>query len=211
MEKNLSIKKKPSQARSQQRLKLINQAAEQILNRDGLTGLTMPKLALEAEVSVGSLYQYYPNKKAVLKSIYDRYLMEIRQTVTQFSTQLDIYPDWKSGLKALFTELFTAEQNNGPMRELNQAMQLYPELEEADRRHSDEIALQIYQILKHYQIPGSESELMLVIHFCYAINIGTWDYRSRFNSSQQIQQCNRWEIIADMAVFEDYIRNYGCG
>jgi len=63
---SVSTRKKPRQARSQQLVADILTAAAQVLARDGAHRFTTARVAEKAGVSVGSLYQYFPNKAAIL-------------------------------------------------------------------------------------------------------------------------------------------------
>jgi AcrR family transcriptional regulator len=62
----ISPRKKPRQARSTQLVDDIVEAAIRVLLREGGSHFTTVKVAEEAGVSVGSLYQYFPNKAALL-------------------------------------------------------------------------------------------------------------------------------------------------
>lgn len=62
----ISSRKHPKQARSRQLVAEILVAAGRILARDGARRFTAARVAEEAGVSVGSLYQYFPNKEAIL-------------------------------------------------------------------------------------------------------------------------------------------------
>ena len=62
----VSARKKPIQARSTQLVAAILQAAARVLVRDGAHRFTTARVAEAAGVSVGSLYQYFPNKEAIL-------------------------------------------------------------------------------------------------------------------------------------------------
>ncbi|RED52318.1 TetR/AcrR family transcriptional regulator [Aestuariispira insulae] len=62
---SLKPRKKPRQARSSQLVDVILQAAARILEREGLTGYNSNRIAEVAGVSIGSFYQYFPNKEAV--------------------------------------------------------------------------------------------------------------------------------------------------
>ncbi len=65
------MKKKPIQQRSQQMVdKLIN-ATSQAITLYGIQGLTTGKVADLAEVSIGSLYQYFANKEELLSALID--------------------------------------------------------------------------------------------------------------------------------------------
>lgn len=61
-----TTRKSPKQARSAQLVADILTAAAQVLARDGAHRFTTARVAEKAGVSVGSLYQYFPNKAAIL-------------------------------------------------------------------------------------------------------------------------------------------------
>lgn len=71
----------PQQARSQRFLLKVLEAAEAILRRNGVEGLTMPAVALEAGVSVGGIYRRFQTKQDLLRAIKDRCLTRAEQSV----------------------------------------------------------------------------------------------------------------------------------
>jgi AcrR family transcriptional regulator len=62
----ISSRKAPRQARSNELVNAILQAAVQVLAQEGAQRFTTARVAERAGVSVGSLYQYFPNKAAIL-------------------------------------------------------------------------------------------------------------------------------------------------
>jgi AcrR family transcriptional regulator len=62
----ISSRKQPQQARSTELVDVILQAALQVLAKEGAHRFTTTRVAEKAGVSVGSLYQYFPNKAAIL-------------------------------------------------------------------------------------------------------------------------------------------------
>lgn len=74
-------RKMPRQARARATFEAIIEAAEQVLRRDGLESLTATSVAERAGVSVGSLYQYFPNKEAILEIVAVRRIGELRRSV----------------------------------------------------------------------------------------------------------------------------------
>ncbi|WP_238926231.1 TetR family transcriptional regulator [Achromobacter xylosoxidans] len=62
----LSERKQPQQARSAELVAAILQAGAQVLAKEGAARFTTARVAEKAGVSIGSLYQYFPNKAAIL-------------------------------------------------------------------------------------------------------------------------------------------------
>jgi AcrR family transcriptional regulator len=62
----ISLRKQPQQARSNELVATILEAAVQVLAKEGAQRFTTARVAETAGVSVGSLYQYFPNKAAIL-------------------------------------------------------------------------------------------------------------------------------------------------
>lgn len=65
-EAQISSRKQPQQARSIELVESVLDAAIQVLAAEGAQRFTMARVAERAGVSVGSLYQYFPNKAAIL-------------------------------------------------------------------------------------------------------------------------------------------------
>lgn len=68
----LAPRKRPRQQRATATVEAILEAAARILERDGLDALTTNAVAERAGVSIGSLYQYFPGKPAILAELIRR-------------------------------------------------------------------------------------------------------------------------------------------
>lgn len=64
-----SLRRTPQQARSRARLARVLEAAERVLIGEGVEALTTTRVAAEAKVSVGSLYQYLPDRDAIIDAL----------------------------------------------------------------------------------------------------------------------------------------------
>jgi AcrR family transcriptional regulator len=62
----ISSRKQPQQARSSELVAIILEAAARVLAKEGAPRFTTARVAEKAGVSIGSLYQYFPNKAAIL-------------------------------------------------------------------------------------------------------------------------------------------------
>ena len=67
-------RRRPRQARSRATYDSILEAAVQVLARDGAAGLTTNRVAERAGVSIGTLYQYFPDKAAIVLAAAQREL-----------------------------------------------------------------------------------------------------------------------------------------
>jgi AcrR family transcriptional regulator len=65
-------RRQPGQARAQATLNAILEATVQLLNREGLDAATTTRIAEVAGVSIGSLYQYFSHRDAILMALQDR-------------------------------------------------------------------------------------------------------------------------------------------
>src|SRR5919202_1509605 len=70
------LRRVPRQARSRARLQRMLDAADKLLADEGAESLTTTRVAEAAGVSVGSLYQYLPNKGAIVEALANRYLAD---------------------------------------------------------------------------------------------------------------------------------------
>lgn len=126
----ISSRKLPQQARSTELVAAILQAATQVLAKEGATRFTTARVAEKAGVSVGSVYQYFPNKAAILFRLQSD---EWQQTSRMLS---DILQDTRNTplerLRALVHAFIRSECDEAQMRvALSDAAPLYRHAPEA--------------------------------------------------------------------------------
>lgn len=73
----LDPRKKPVQARSAHTVEVLFDATIQVLTQVGVERLTTTRVAERAGVSVGTLYQYFPNKQSLLAAVLERHLLMV--------------------------------------------------------------------------------------------------------------------------------------
>lgn len=76
-----SPRKIPRQARSRQTVDAVLDATARVLVKAGYAALTTNRVAEVAGVSVGSLYQYFPSKEALVDALLERHLETVRRVV----------------------------------------------------------------------------------------------------------------------------------
>lgn len=128
--KQISSRKQPQQARSAELVSAILTAAIQVLAQEGAARFTTARVAERAGVSVGSLYQYFPNKAAILFRLQSD---EWRQTTDMLSRILaDREKTPFARLRLLVQVFIRSECEEAQMRvALNDAAPLYRDAPEA--------------------------------------------------------------------------------
>ncbi len=81
-------RKRPRQRRSQQTVAAILEATAHILVTDGYNKLTTNRVAEVAGVSIGSLYQYFPNKQALVLALAEEHLGREIARLSAMTTEL---------------------------------------------------------------------------------------------------------------------------
>jgi len=76
------MRRKPRQARSQERVNRILDGAEGLFASQGYAATTTNAIAARAEVPIGSLYQFFPDKTAILQALALRYAEKLHQELT---------------------------------------------------------------------------------------------------------------------------------
>jgi AcrR family transcriptional regulator len=84
-----SLRRQPSQARSQQTMQTLFKAAAQIFDKDGEGGLTTNKVAAAAGFSIGTLYQYFPSKEALMRAMAARGQDLVLQALERYLSELE--------------------------------------------------------------------------------------------------------------------------
>ncbi|WP_310083709.1 TetR family transcriptional regulator [Caulobacter sp. BE254] len=126
----ISSRKQPRQARSTELVSAILEAAVQVLAKEGAGRFTTARVAEKAGVSVGSVYQYFPNKAAILFRLQSD---EWRQTTHLLRAILeDVDRPPFERLRTLVHAFIRSECEEAEMRvALNDAAPLYRDAPEA--------------------------------------------------------------------------------
>lgn len=140
----ISSRKQPKQARSTELVAVILEAALHVLAEEGAHRFTTTRVAERAGVSVGSLYQYFPNKAAILFRLQSD---EWRQTTDLLGRILeDVNKPPIERLRNLVQAFIRSEFAEAEIRvALNDAAPLYRDAPEAkEARASGERTMQVF-------------------------------------------------------------------
>jgi AcrR family transcriptional regulator len=76
-------RKMPTQARAQETVEAILAATKKVLVKHGYEAASTNRVAEEAGVSIGSLYQYFPSKEALVSALIERHLARMFEVLAR--------------------------------------------------------------------------------------------------------------------------------
>lgn len=130
-------RRKPAQQRSRERMDRILIVASELIENGGSDQLRMSDVAERAGISIGSLYQYFPDKSAVIRSLAERYNAQNRKCIEDAFEKVGTPQELEAafgGLIDLYYSIFMAEPVMRDIWSGTQADKNLMELELAENR-----------------------------------------------------------------------------
>lgn len=152
----------PTQARSRRRYEAILDAAAELFADGGFDATTMDAIATRAETSIGSLYQFFPDKLAIFRALATRNAERSRSVLENLTGAGESPPPWPELLDASI-DTFAAVQLADPgFRALLANLHLYGVYEEEDVAVHEEFITVVQHVIAGYVPHLSEAEREMV-------------------------------------------------
>jgi AcrR family transcriptional regulator len=136
----------PQQARSRERVQRILAAADAILATDGVEALTIRRLAKQAGVPVGSIYQFFSDKSSVIDALARQYMDEFAVLMDELVAEA-LAADWSDLPDAIFDAFVERYRAQPGYVALWRGRHLSPELLRADDANNALLADGLRRIL----------------------------------------------------------------
>ncbi|MEQ1346083.1 TetR/AcrR family transcriptional regulator [Acinetobacter seifertii] len=107
----LKPRKSPVQARSTATIEVLHEATIQVLLKEGIVKCNTTRIAERAGVSVGSIYQYYPNRDSLLAAVLQRHLDRVAEKIEELCLKYE-KTSIKTLISALVDEIILAKLSN---------------------------------------------------------------------------------------------------
>jgi AcrR family transcriptional regulator len=138
--RKLELRHAPRQSRSKATFEQILDATAELLEHMGLEAINTNAIARAAGINVATLYQYFPNKQAVLLALFTRFSTQRIETGKRAFTGMSRSADWRAMVGATVEGLFALRRRLPGTAALMQAMRVYPELRAYHRDRRAQIA-----------------------------------------------------------------------
>ncbi|MDQ3099467.1 MAG: TetR/AcrR family transcriptional regulator [bacterium] len=132
------MRHKPIQARSAKRVDLILDAASFVISESGYDNATTNEIAKRAGIPIGSLYQYFPNKDALLHALTKRYLSQIREFFKERSLTIADEMTLKVYLASVIDTLLEFRTTHKSFKQMFISVHMNNELSVASKELNDE-------------------------------------------------------------------------
>lgn len=132
-----AVRREPTQRRSRERVERMLAVASALIAENGSDALRMGEVADRAGVSIGSLYQFFPDKSAIIQALAERYTVESQACIAEALGAVDNPQDLERSFLALvdtYYALFLAEPVMRDIWSGTQADKALRTLELADSR-----------------------------------------------------------------------------
>jgi AcrR family transcriptional regulator len=160
----------PSQARAQRTFDTVLDAAVRLIEQEGVERATTRRIALAAGVSIGAVYEYFPNKESIILHIGASWLRRLRQMVDDLHPSRSAIPDLMSYLNRMMSDAERMYRDQPGLLAVVRLIGSIPELREADQAHDLEVAASITSALQHYAPHAEHSELEAVANYLIIIS-----------------------------------------
>lgn len=138
----LNARREPRQARSRRRVNEILDAVAELLVERGFDAITTRLIAQKAKIPVGSIYQFFPNKFAILHALAFRYLEGFEKVFDQGITPALRGRPWEEQMAAVIDAVAKFWSSEKAIPILWAGIQNSPELQAAESRTNQEAVRQ---------------------------------------------------------------------
>ncbi|MFT6123400.1 MAG: AcrR family transcriptional regulator [Oleiphilaceae bacterium] len=186
----VSPRKMPRQARARATVTRILDGTRKVLREQGADGVTTRSIAEASGIRTGSIYQYFPNKEAILFALYGNRMEEtvlaLNGLMTPKNLQLSLADFWGVFDNVVQTELKWGQPEDV---ELDKAMGENPALIDANAKVLHELYQSVVKLLTHYGSTWSEHRLLELADYIYRLN--HFGYTMRIRQTKDRQQSTR--------------------
>jgi AcrR family transcriptional regulator len=126
--RQMEPRRQPAQARGRERVAKILDAADAVFFELGYEGATTDAIAAKAGASIGSVYQFFPNKAALFRAVALRYLEQIRGVYAKLATDDGFLQPVEELIERVLTEFAAFHRKHPALRQLLLTSLALPEL-----------------------------------------------------------------------------------
>ncbi|MCV9961627.1 TetR/AcrR family transcriptional regulator [Pararhizobium sp. BT-229] len=153
------MRREPAQKRSRERVEQILSCACKLIAERGSDTMRMSEVAELSGISIGSLYQYFPDKAAIIRTLAERYNAVCRTCIADGLANVKTIGELRQAFSALIDEYYEIFLAEPVMRDIWSAMQADKALREMELAESRKNAALLAEALQR-ALPGEAMETL---------------------------------------------------
>jgi AcrR family transcriptional regulator len=127
-----ALRRRPQQRRSQERVDRVLEAAAALIAETGIESVRMSEIAERAHVPIGSVYQYFPDKLAIVRTLADQVLDRVHGQLVEAYADVSTKTDFLERTDLLVQGYYAQITEDPVARHILMAMQSDLELQQLD-------------------------------------------------------------------------------
>lgn len=159
-----AVRRQPAQQRSRERLDRILEVAQQLIAEKGSEHVRMSEIAELAEISIGSLYQYFPDKRAIVRTLAGLYAAESRRCVREALEAVQNRAQLLDAFASLVDQYYEIVLDKPVMRDISSALRSDKELTSIEIAESKACGALLAAAIRRVT-PGADSKRVNALAF----------------------------------------------
>ena len=148
--RRLSVRRTPNQTRARETVQAILRAAALEIEENGLDRLTTRRIAEAAGISVGGLYEYFPNKQSVVNAMIEEWMQKVFEAIENLHPDRRVSKDLVDYLHAQIDHLSRIYRDEPCLSAVLTMLSSVPELTVAVQQHDRKIAESVTGAISHF-------------------------------------------------------------
>jgi AcrR family transcriptional regulator len=145
-----ALRRIPKQERSRERIDEILKVAMELVGKKGIDAVTMKEIASLSGGPIASVYQYFPNKSAIIATLYERYLDQVNALLNQGLQNIRSGEDVETAAHSLVDVYEFFVRSNPSVQDLLNAIQADKMLSDMDIEATRQISTAFCQVAEQY-------------------------------------------------------------
>ncbi len=132
----MNARRIPSQSRSREKYDKIIKSTRELIGQNGNDSVSMREISKHSGVALASIYQYFPDKAAILQAIMEDLFAQVRKTIKVLLTNCDSFEELTHRVNEGIDSFYSMFKKDPVIAILWSGLQAHPELVELDSNDS---------------------------------------------------------------------------
>lgn len=177
---DIRLRRSPKQQRSRGRVEEILAAARRLIGEKGIDAVKMREIAALAGGPISSVYQYFPNKSAILAMLFEQWTDEIDARIEQRLSEVSDVDDLMAAASELLDYFYSRVAEDTTILDLLNAVQADKALRDLDLASSRRQVEQFCRVGERFMPEARHDEFrrvtFLMFHLAFgAVRLAIWD------------------------------------